>query len=100
MVVGVLLLGAVLVFYLYYLPAGWIQIQTGDFMIDRSLLLAAFVPFMAVVLVEAIIDAAGGRSHLYGHSSGAVLALEAAARFPRKIDRVVVYDASYVHDEA
>ncbi|WP_410876252.1 alpha/beta fold hydrolase [Nocardia sp. A7] len=50
--------------------------------------------------IEAIIDAAGGRAILYGHSSGAALALEAAARMPEKIDRVVIYDASYVHDEA
>ncbi|WP_227981837.1 alpha/beta fold hydrolase [Nocardia spumae] len=49
--------------------------------------------------VEAMIDAAGGRAHLYGHSSGAALALEAALRLPRKVDRVVIYDASYVHDE-
>ncbi|MGY0498147.1 alpha/beta fold hydrolase [Nocardia sp. FBN12] len=50
--------------------------------------------------IEAIVDAAGGRAILYGHSSGAALALEAAARMPEKIDRVVIYDASYVHDEA
>ncbi|MFE3445689.1 alpha/beta fold hydrolase [Nocardia sp. NPDC059180] len=48
--------------------------------------------------IEAIIDAAGGKAHIYGHSSGAVLALEAALRLPHKIDRVVIYDASYVHD--
>ncbi|WP_280271219.1 alpha/beta fold hydrolase [Nocardia wallacei] len=50
--------------------------------------------------IEAIIDAAGGTAHVYGHSSGAVLALEAALRLPHKIDRAFVYDASYVHDEA
>ncbi|MFE1594140.1 alpha/beta fold hydrolase [Nocardia sp. NPDC058705] len=50
--------------------------------------------------IEAVVDAAGGRAVLYGHSSGAALALEAAARLPDKIDRVVIYDASYVHDEA
>ncbi|NUS44552.1 MAG: alpha/beta fold hydrolase [Mycobacteriaceae bacterium] len=49
--------------------------------------------------VEAIVDAAGGKAILYGHSSGAVLALEAAARFPHKVERLVIYDASYVHDE-
>lgn len=49
--------------------------------------------------IAAIIDAAGGRAILYGHSSGAALALEAAARMPDKIDRVVIYDAAYVHDE-
>lgn len=50
--------------------------------------------------IEAIIDAAGGHAILYGHSSGAALALEAAARLPHKVDAVVVYDASYVHDAA
>ncbi len=50
--------------------------------------------------IEAMIDAAGGRAHLYGHSSGAVLALEAALRLGGKVDRVVMYDPSYVHDEA
>lgn len=49
--------------------------------------------------IAAIIAAAGGKAHVYGHSSGAVLALEAALRLPDKIDRVLVYDASYVHDE-
>ncbi len=50
--------------------------------------------------IEAMIDAAGGKAHLYGHSSGAVLALEAALRLGGKINRVVMYDPSYVHDEA
>lgn len=50
--------------------------------------------------IEAVIDAAGGSAILYGHSSGAALALEAAARMPHKIAGLVIYDASYVHDEA
>jgi len=49
--------------------------------------------------LEAIIDAAGGSAFLYGHSSGAVLALEAALRIPRKVSKVVLFDAPYVHDE-
>lgn len=49
--------------------------------------------------IEAMIDAAGGKAHLYGHSSGAVLALEAALRLGDKVQKVVMYDASYVHDE-
>ncbi len=49
--------------------------------------------------IEAMIDAAGGKANLYGHSSGAVLALEATLRLASKIDKVVIYDASYVHDE-
>jgi pimeloyl-ACP methyl ester carboxylesterase len=50
--------------------------------------------------IEALIDAAGGKASLYGHSSGAVLALESALRLGDKIDRVVMYDPPYVHDEA
>ncbi|WP_437999009.1 alpha/beta hydrolase [Sorangium sp. So ce185] len=50
--------------------------------------------------IEAMIDAAGGKANLYGHSSGAVLALEAALRLGDKVDKVAMYDPSYVHDEA
>ncbi|MNK01134.1 putative hydrolase [compost metagenome] len=49
--------------------------------------------------IEAIIDAAGGSAFLYGHSSGAVLALEAALRLPSKVMKVALFDASYVHNE-
>ncbi|WP_280276376.1 sensor histidine kinase [Nocardia wallacei] len=49
MLAGTLLLAAVLVFYLYFLPAGWIH-TTGNFWINRSLLIRAFAPFMAFVL--------------------------------------------------
>lgn len=50
--------------------------------------------------IEAMIDVAGGVANLYGHSSGAVLALEAALRLGDKVNRVVMYDPPYVHDEA
>lgn len=49
--------------------------------------------------IEAMIDAAGGKAYLYGHSSGAVLAFEAALRSGDKVQKMVMYDASYVHDE-
>lgn len=49
--------------------------------------------------IEAMIDAAGGTAFLYGHSSGAVLALEAALRLAGKVQKVILHDASYVHDE-
>ncbi|MBV9791595.1 MAG: alpha/beta hydrolase [Chloroflexi bacterium] len=49
--------------------------------------------------IAALIDAAGGKANVYGHSSGAVLALEAALRLGDRVDKVVMYDASYVHDE-
>ena len=50
--------------------------------------------------VEAMINAAGGSAHLYGHSSGAVLALESALRLGGKVRKVAIYDAAYVHAEA
>ena len=50
--------------------------------------------------IAALIDVTGGKANLYGHSSGAVLALEAALRFGDSINKVVMYDPPYVHDEA
>ncbi len=50
--------------------------------------------------IEALIDAAGGSAILYGHSSGAVLALEAALRLGDKVSCAISYDAPYVHDDA
>lgn len=50
--------------------------------------------------VAAVIEAAGGSAYVYGHSSGAVLALEAALRLPQMVRGAVLYDAPYVHDEA
>lgn len=49
--------------------------------------------------IEAMIDAAGGSAYLYGHSSGAVLALEASLRLGNKVQKTVLYDAAYVHDQ-
>lgn len=50
--------------------------------------------------IAAMIDAAGGKASLYGHSSGAVLALEAALRLADKVEKVVLYDPPYVHNKA
>ena len=50
--------------------------------------------------IEALIEAVGAPVHLYGHSSGAVLALEAGLRFPEKVKTVTVYDVSYVSSVA
>lgn len=48
--------------------------------------------------IEALIDAAGGKAFLYGHSSGAVLALEAALRLPNKVIKATLFDASYTNE--
>ncbi len=50
MLAGILLLVAVLAFYLYFLPNGWITTE-GNFWINRAVLVRAFVPFMAAVIV-------------------------------------------------
>lgn len=42
--------------------------------------------------IEALIDMAGGIAFVYGMSSGAVLAIEAAAALPDKIAKVVAYE--------
>jgi hypothetical protein len=46
----------------------------------------------------ALIEAAGGRAHVFSASSGAVLALEAARR-GAPIDRLVVYEAPFILDD-
>lgn len=50
--------------------------------------------------LEAVIDALGGEAVVYGHSSGAVVALHAAHRLAPKVQGVVLYDASWVADPA
>ncbi len=48
--------------------------------------------------IEALIDAAGGKAYVYGISSGASLALEAAAKLGYKVPKLALYEAPY--DEA
>lgn len=48
--------------------------------------------------IEALIEATGDKVFIYGHSSGAVLALEAAYKL-EKVDKVIVYDVPYVATE-
>ncbi len=49
--------------------------------------------------IAALIDELGGRAMLYGHSSGAVLAMHAAHRLGDRVQRVVLYDASWAADD-
>jgi pimeloyl-ACP methyl ester carboxylesterase len=49
--------------------------------------------------IEAIIDSAGGSASLYGISSGAALAMEAAIRLDGKIRKLAMYEAPYNDDE-
>jgi pimeloyl-ACP methyl ester carboxylesterase len=48
--------------------------------------------------LDALITAAGGSASLYGHSSGAALALEAAAALGDKVAKLAMYDAPYHED--
>ena len=48
--------------------------------------------------IEALIDIAGGSANLYGISSGACLALEAASKLGEKVAKLALYEAPY--DEA
>lgn len=48
--------------------------------------------------IAAVVDAAGGSACLYGASSGAALALEAARQLPGKITRLALWEAPYIPD--
>jgi pimeloyl-ACP methyl ester carboxylesterase len=50
--------------------------------------------------VAALIDAAGGTALLYGHSSGASLALEAAVALGGQVSKLAMYEAPYNDDPA
>ncbi|HTV99381.1 MAG TPA: alpha/beta hydrolase [Streptosporangiaceae bacterium] len=50
--------------------------------------------------IEALIGEAGGSASLYGHSSGACLALEAAAQLGDRVTRLAMYEAPYDDDPA
>lgn len=49
--------------------------------------------------LEALLHQAGGKACLYGHSSGGILALEAALAMPEKIEKILIYDPAYLHRE-
>ena len=48
--------------------------------------------------IEALIDAAGGSTFLFGSSSGSVLALEAAARLNPKVRKLFMYEPPFIVD--
>jgi pimeloyl-ACP methyl ester carboxylesterase len=51
--------------------------------------------------IDAVVDAAGGSAYLYGTSSGAALAMEAAARLGAdKITKLVLWEPPYIIDAA
>lgn len=50
--------------------------------------------------IDALIEAAGGSAYVYGISSGACLALEAAIRLGERIKKLALYEAPYNSDPA
>ena len=50
--------------------------------------------------IEAVISAAGGSAFVFGHSSGAVLALEAARTLATKITKLAVYEPPFIVDNS
>ena len=48
--------------------------------------------------IAALIDAAGGPACVYGSSSGAVLAMEAAAKLGKKISKLAIFEPPFVID--
>jgi pimeloyl-ACP methyl ester carboxylesterase len=50
--------------------------------------------------IEALIDEAGGSAFVYGISSGAALALEAANRLPTKVKKLAIYEPPFIVDDS
>ena len=50
--------------------------------------------------IDALINEAGGSAFVFGHSSGAVLALEAARLLPTKITRLALYEPPFIIDDS
>ncbi len=48
--------------------------------------------------LDAVLDAAGGSVYVFGHSSGAVLALDAARSLPAKITKLALYEPPFIID--
>ena len=46
--------------------------------------------------IDAVVDAAGGSAFLYGSSSGAALALEAARRLPTRITKLALWEPPFI----
>ncbi|PWT73125.1 MAG: alpha/beta hydrolase [Chloroflexi bacterium] len=50
--------------------------------------------------IGALVDEAGGSAFVFGHSSGAVLALETARLLPGRITRLAVYEPPFIIDNS
>src|SRR5437879_146727 len=59
---------------------------------------ASYTPGREVEDIAALIDAVGGPVCLYGHSSGAALAISAAVKLRQQVTKLAVYEAPYSLD--
>lgn len=59
-----------------------------------------YSPEREVEDLNALIEALGGSVFLYGHSSGAALALHTVVKEPKKVRKLAIYEAPYSMDEA
>jgi pimeloyl-ACP methyl ester carboxylesterase len=50
--------------------------------------------------IHALIGEAGGSAFVFGHSSGAVLALEVARTFPERVPKLAVYEPPFIVDDS
>ena len=50
--------------------------------------------------MEALIDRVGGSAFLFGNSSGAILALEAARALPNKVKKLALYEPPFIIDDS
>ncbi len=50
--------------------------------------------------IDAVIEAAGGTASLYGISSGAILAVEAASKLPSKVTKLALYEPPFILDDS
>src|SRR6267378_605765 len=48
--------------------------------------------------IDALIDRAGGSAHLFGHSSGGCLALDATVQLGDRVTKLAMYEAPYNDD--
>ena len=59
---------------------------------------ASYAPEREVEDIAALIEAVGGPICLYGHSSGAALAMAAAVKLRKQVTRLAMYEAPYALD--
>ncbi len=61
---------------------------------------APYSPQREVEDLAELVEDVGGSVCLYGHSSGAALALQAASRMPKRVRKLAIYEAPYSVDAA